>query len=665
MKTPPGIYAASMFIMLLSILFSTMNTAIADKKPDYKGVTMRTIYLPSNPNRTMTFTAGELARYLKQMTEHSYDVMQDDTGAASGIHLILDKSINEDGYRITSKDGLISIHGGSPCGCLYGAYAFLHGLGCSWPLPGKDNEVIPKIDRVEWAGDESKHEPAIRRRGMLMASRGVEPLIDYVDFLAKNGFNFVFLYLTSNMSEDLKTRMISAMADRDMGLDYGGHWLPGSLPRDLFNEHPEYFRMENGKRTNDLNMCASSPEAIEIMAKNVQPNIDYMKAFSRPETLHLWADDIFDGGSCSCDKCKDLSGSDQLLKILNDLTAKLDLPDDLKIADIAYHGSVIPPTTVKASPHLRVMYAARERCYRHPLDGCETNKRYLEYLKGNIKAMPDGSEVFDYLQDLILFRFMAVPLHPVIGKDAKIYKDAGVDGVFAHAFETYSDWAYGPNAYILGKALWRGGGDPADMDEYCEAVFGPAGKTMKQYFDMLFDVTTTAMETCGYPGFADMRFPPIEPFNKEQVEQLAPFVTDDHLDKVEMRLREALNIGREPYRSRIEDQLRIWCYTRGEVRAIFQTLEANVQEADLQERYGAVDPVPSTVRDKMIARYDLLAKELDANTKIIIDSPERLRGWYGESDNGAIGERGQYGYVAAIKNRLTQWQNRPVVKTTD
>ncbi|MHB1457324.1 MAG: DUF4838 domain-containing protein [Armatimonadota bacterium] len=621
---------------------------------------MRSIYLPSNPNRTINFAGGELAKYLKQMTEQTYDVIQNDAGANSGIHLAVDSSISEDGYRITSKDGRINISGGSPRGCLYGVYAFLHGLGCRWPLPGTANEVVPKIDRVERTGDSAKHEPTIRRRGMLMASKPVDSLIEYVDFLAKNRFNFIFPYLTANMAEDLKPRMISAMADRDMGLDLGGHYLPGLLPRDLFDTHPEYFRMENGKRVKDLNMCASSPEAIEVMAVNAQREIDYIKAFSRPETFHLWADDIFEGGTCSCDKCKDLSGSDQLLKILNDLTDKLDLGDDIKIADIAYHGSVIPPTTVKASKNLRVMYAARERCYRHPMDGCETNLRYSEYLKGNLKAMPDGSEVFDYLQDLILFRFMAVPLHPIIGKDAKIYKDAGVDGVFAHAFETYSDWAYGPNAYVLGKSLWRGDGDPADMDEYCEAVYGPAGKTMKQYFDMLYDVATTAMETCGYPGFADMRYPPTGSFNKEQAEQLRPLVADEHLSQIEAKLREALNIGREPYRTRVEDQLRIWRYTRGEVIAMYHTIYANAREAELQTLYDVAGEVPAEIRDEMVARYDRLSKELDANSKIIHDSLERLRGWWGAADSGAMAERGIYGYPAGMKTKLTQWQNRPV-----
>ncbi|MHB0999165.1 MAG: DUF4838 domain-containing protein [Armatimonadota bacterium] len=645
-------------ISLLVLLLTIASLAYADKVNS--GEIMKTIYVPSNSGRAMNFAAGELSKYLKQMTGHEFSVIQGEADNAPGIHLGLDTSITEDGYRITSQAGQIRIFGGGSRGCLYGAYAFLHDLGCRWPLPGKANEVVPKIDRIEWSGKEIKHEPAIRRRGMLMASRPVEPLIDYVDFLAKNGFNFVFLYLTSNMSEDLMTRLASAMGDREMGLDYGGHWLPGLLPRDLFKEHPEYFRMENGKRTNDLNMCASSPEAIEIMAKNLQPQIDSFKDFTRFETLHLWADDIFGGGDCSCEKCKDLSGSDQLLKIVNDLTEKLELGDDLKIADIAYHGSVYPPTKIKASKNLRLMFAGRERCYRHALDGCDANRRYLEYLKGNLKAMPDGSEVFDYLQDLILFRFMAVPLHPIIGKDAKIYKDTGVDGVFAHAFETYSDWAYGPNAYILGKALWRGEGDTADMDEYCTAVYGPVGRSMKQYFDMLYDLTTTAMETCGYSGFADMRYPPIEAFNKEQAEQLKPLVTDEHLNKVEGKLREALNVGREPYRSRVEDQLRIWRYTRSEVKAIYRTIDSNSRETELQALYGSTAEVPSQVRDEMIGRYDVLTKELDANTKMITTSPERLRGWYGESGNGAVNERGEFGYAAVMKARLTQWQNRPV-----
>src|SRR5262249_46748148 len=149
---------------------------------------------------------------------------------------------------------------------------------------------------------------------------------------------------------------------------------------------------------------------------------------------------------------------------------------------------------------VRLMYAPRERCYRHALDECETNQRYLAYLRGLLKAVPKEPEVFEYYHDLILFRFLPMPLHPTIGKDVAIYKAAGLDGIASLSFSTYSSWAYGPNTYVLGKALWRGAGAPEDITEYCAAVYGPAGATMKEYFDELFDLDATAMETCGYAG---------------------------------------------------------------------------------------------------------------------------------------------------------------------
>lgn len=645
-------------IILYSALLPNMGFCGTSDKPLVRagGLEMNTVYVPPSSSRTMDFAAHELSRYLSLMTSREVQVTTERRSDAAGVHLDVDSSLKHDGYTIQISGAWARVSGGSPRGTLYGVYAFLHELGCRWPLPGKQYEVAPRLSRIELSDQTIRRKPAIDRRGMLMASGPEEALIDYVDFLAKNGFNFVFLYLTSNLSDDLRIRLSSAMADRDMGLDYGGHWLPGLLPRDLFKDHPEYFRMENGKRTNDLNMCASNPEAIEIMARNAQPHIDYMKGFSRPETLHLWADDIFTGGWCSCEKCKDLSGSDQLLQVLDNLSDKLSFDGGIRIADIAYHGSIYAPSKTTAGKRVRMMYAARERCYRHPLDGCPTNRRYLEYLKDDLKVLPDGAEVFDYLQDLILFRFMAVPLHPVIGKDIKIYKKLGVNGVFAHAFETYSDWAYGPNAYVLSKALWRGDGDDKDMNEYCEALYGPAAQSARRYFDKLYSVVSTAMETCGYPDFTDMRFPPTHEFNKQQVDQLAPLMTDYHLDSIEADLREALNVGKEPYRSRVEDQMLIWKYTRGELNAIYHILQANVLEAEIQKAHADPAKAPAQVKDDMILRYQAIVDELESGTRIVTAAPERLRGWFGTPESGSVAERGKFGYVGVMRGRLDQWR---------
>lgn len=93
---------------------------------------------------------------------------------------------------------------------------------------------------------------------------------------------------------------------------------------------------------------------------------------------------------------------------------------------------------------------------------------------------------------------------------------------------------------------------------------------------------------------------------------------------------------------------------------MYHTVDANAREAELQKQYGVAGEVPPKIRDEMVARYDRLSKELDANSKIIHDSPERLRGWWGAADSGAMAERGIYGYPAGMKTKLTQWQNRPV-----
>ena len=248
-----------------------------------------TISIPRQCGKALDFAASELCRYLKMMTGADYTVIRDES-VPSSVKLQVDASLKPDGYRISNDGGTVSIHGGSSRGCLYGAYAFLHELGCRWPLPGQEYEIVPKRDNVSWSRPELKSEPAVRRRGLVIypSDSDAKPCVDLVDFMAKNGFNFLYFCWYCNSSDTMTNQqLMDAAACREMGFEFGGHLLPALLPRDMFAAHPEYFRMENGVRTSNLNMCPSSNEAADIMASNAKRYTDIMSRYSNPETLHM------------------------------------------------------------------------------------------------------------------------------------------------------------------------------------------------------------------------------------------------------------------------------------------------------------------------------------------------------------------------------------------
>jgi hypothetical protein len=594
---------------------------------------------------TMLFAAEELQKYLEAMTGQEISLTEEKSKAK--ILLGIEKDIKWDGYRIRTRNNRIYINGSIPRGCLNGSYALLKELGCNWPLPGKDFEVVPRIQTLDHLDFDIHSAPAFRRRGMLLATEQDEKLLaEYVDFMGKNNFNFFFPYIFQDITEILKDTLILEMGKRDMGLEFGGHGLPQLLPRELFDEHPEYFRMSDGQRTNDLNMCASNPEAFDIMARNAQHKLEIMKSFSRPELINFWGDDIIEGGACSCDECKDLGPGEQLLKITNALGERLN-EEEIKLAYLGYHETIHAPEKIKPSGQVQLMFAPRERCYHHALDDeeCETNKRNLQYLKDNIKVFGEEIEIFEYYQDLILFRYMAVPLHPVIARDVEVYKELGIDELFAHGFSRYSNWAYGSNAYVLGKTLWRGEGSEDDILQYCKAVYGPAASTMKNYFNDLFNLTSTAIATCGYPDFIDMRSPYPHEHSSVHATTLAPFTEQSYLEKIESHLQEAKTLVQNDsvLNQRVDDQIRLWMITRKEALTIYQTISANSEIDSLLNGLGTAGD-----RQEMIVLLEDILKNIADVSKQLNNSPEHLRGIWG-SETG-VGERVNY-----YPNRPTDW----------
>jgi|GEM_PF-2208061 len=604
------------FVLTGSVLVTTSTHAAEEKQQP------TTIGIPAESNKTLDFAAQELSKYFEAMTGRDYPVADEEKeGNAPLVRLKVDASLSHDGYRIDRDAQTICISGGSPRGCLYGAYAFLNELGCRWPLPGKEYEVVPKLKRISWSKTKIKSEPAIAGRGMILfySNDDRDKVLELVDWSAKNRLNFVFL-CSSKIHSHRLPEFKEAFAVRDMGLEWGMHLLAKYLPRDLFKEHPEYFRMENGKRTEKLNMCPSSPEAADIIAKNfIKDCWDKLCGFERLEVLHLWPDDLLKGGWCSCDKCKGLTASDQALKIINEVAKRLPL-GNTSLAHLSYHTTISAPTNIKPEKNVRLLYAPRERCYKHPMGECPINRTYLENLKSQIPLFSNEPEIFEYYQDLILFRGLPMPLYRVIGKDIKAYREAGVTRISSLSFGDFSEWAYGPSYYLFGKCLWRGKGDPRDIEEYYDAVYGPQAKVMQQYFHLLSELCETVMQLCDYNMDADMRYPRYwEPYTKKHVSLLAPLVTDEHLDKIEGTLKDAIAAAAEPYRTRIEYQLILWQFTRLEVPAIYRTMLAGHLNANLGQ--DATD----AERLHIIALFKEALREMEKATQILASAPKELQ----------------------------------------
>ena len=144
------------------------------------------------------------------------------------------------------------------------------------------------------------------------------------------------------MKQEQFRSLIDYACDRGLQIEYEFHAAGYLLPRALFAEHPEYFRVNvEGKRTTEWNFCVSNEEALKIVTDRAMEVIKSLYR-SRPY-YYIWMDDKRNS-RCCCDKCKKYSGSDQQVIVLNSIAKALrQCNPEAKLAYLAYIDNVVPP----------------------------------------------------------------------------------------------------------------------------------------------------------------------------------------------------------------------------------------------------------------------------------------------------------------------------------
>ncbi len=221
-----------------------------------------------------------------------------------------------------------------------------------------------------------------------------------------------------DLIERLKTPEFRALLDyaKEKGLKiiYELHALSYLLPRSEFERHPEWFRMDaDGNRTPDMNLCVDSKEALDYIAARAVELADALY-LSEPE-YYFWLDDAKDA-ICHCDKCKDLSASDQQLIVLNRMVKELRIKrPEARLSYLAYFASITPPETVKPENGIFVEYAPYERDFTKPVTAMPQADR------DNLSALlsyfgKENARVLEYWFDNSLFSHYTKPpqsLYPI------------------------------------------------------------------------------------------------------------------------------------------------------------------------------------------------------------------------------------------------------------
>jgi hypothetical protein len=343
-------------------------------------------------------------------------------------------------------------------------------------VPDLDTEMKPTFRWRDWSED-SRY--AHQNQNPDHERRHEEFWLKLIDWCGKNQINMTGNDDYPSMAAEFKKRGIVRWT--------GGHIIPSLLPRQLFDEYPDYFRMDpTGKRVPDGNFCPSHPTAMKIVADNA---VKHLKENPESYNLQVWGEDVWDGSWCYCPQCGAMTVQDQYLTTCNAIArAVRDAGYTIDVDAIAYHDSIEPDVTVKPASNLRMMWAPRERSYGHALNDMrsERNQWYAECFEKWASIFgPKNMNLFEYYTDNILFRTFPISCPHLIAQDVQYYTDIGLNnhylvchlGDYAFQSEPLGCLAYARMIYNRNQ----------DIDEiifdYCKTMYGPAAATMHKWHD--------------------------------------------------------------------------------------------------------------------------------------------------------------------------------------
>lgn len=302
--------------------------------------------------------------------------------------------------------------------------------------------------------------PKTEYRGLVVypndiTSTGLE---EWEKRIQKSGVNLIGLHAaTSNDPIDTLEAFVKSKMGRqflkmcrrlNVDVEYEVHALMFLLPRTLFGEHPEYFRMDtNGQRTEKYNMCFTNPEAVEA----IRPQIKAMLRWMKPTThrYFFWPDDK-KHMYCHCEHCRELTPSEQSLTYENQLLDIIRCYDrKASLAHLAYHQTQTAPLKVKAKEGIFLEYAPIFRDYSTLLA-----PEMEQTLTDNLLAFPAFSQhILEYwLDESMQAKWKRNALVPLVydledgTRDVQHYRELG-----AASITCFATWLNGLYIKLFGN----------------------------------------------------------------------------------------------------------------------------------------------------------------------------------------------------------------------
>ena len=439
------------------------------------------IVVPAAPTPQEQHAAADLAAHLEQMTGKRLEVVAE-TALGDKTPVVVGKctptlqklgvavdfdALGAEGIAIETKGPALVLAGGKR-GVLYAVYTFLEDYGgCRW--------FTPDCSRVPKSGTRAVGDLKIRYVPPLEYRSTDYPCSRDADWAVRNKVNG-----TQTALDEKRGGKIA--------YSHFVHTFNSILdPAKHFKDHPEWFSEIKGKRTGgQTQLCLTNPEVLAMAKKTVRQWIQ-----EAPDATIFSVSQNDWHHYCECPTCKALAEKEgsqagpviHFVNAIADDIAK-DYPDKV-ISTLAYQYTRKPPREVKPRPNVCVRLCSIECCFAHPLDVCETNKSFVDDIRG-WNQVCNRLYIWDYVIDYS-HSVMPFPNLRVLRPNIRFFIAHGVKGMYEEAcYFTPASEVAELRTWIMAKTLWNPDCDTDwAIDEFLAGYYGPAAWPLRQYLDLV------------------------------------------------------------------------------------------------------------------------------------------------------------------------------------
>jgi len=440
-----------------------------------KGGSAWSIRIPEEGPAAFAYAAGELQRWLKEISGATLPIVRGDTQSRRQAIVLRiepkDQRLREDGIAIHTDpgSGVIELMGQNERAVVYSVYVFLERwLGVRYLA--KDCVVTPKLTIV------------------------AVPAIDYVyspPFMYRET-----LYFDSFPREIAVRQRLNgpySKCDAEVGGKWAFHPYVHSfhllVPEEkYFAEHPEYYSLQKGQRKAGpihAQLCLTNPAVLEIATQQVLRWIE-----EHPDVPIIDVSQNDGNGWCECESCSKVvaeEGSQHgpILRFVNAIAEVVAQKyQDKWIETLAYAYATKPPekTLPRDNVIIRLCHAG---CYFHGFEQCGLGANLTDYL-AVWSRRTRRIFVWHYATN---FAHYLAPNQNLWGlaRDIKYYAVHGVNGLMVQANYQGSGGELAElRQYLAAQLMWEPGQDAERIIlDFCHGYYGSAASEVLQYLALL------------------------------------------------------------------------------------------------------------------------------------------------------------------------------------